>query len=67
MINVSLLILGQVNLIYIGNNMSNEKETPQAFYFLYKNNRRVQVSQEEWESSWLNWWKKNQKEESAEQ
>jgi hypothetical protein len=45
--------------------MSNEKETPQAFYFLYKNNRRVQVSQEEWERSWLNWWKKNQEEESA--
>jgi hypothetical protein len=42
--------------------MSNENDRPEAFYFLYRNNRRIQVSKEEWERSWLDWWNRTQRE-----
>ena len=33
--------------------MSKKKD---FYYFMYKNRRLVQVSKEEWEKSWLDWY-----------
>ena len=29
------------------------------FFFSYKNGNSRQVTKEEWEREWLNWWRKN--------
>ena len=29
-----------------------------CFYFIFKGNRRIQVTQERWEQSWLEWWQR---------
>ena len=44
-----------------------EKRT--EFFFSYKNGNSRQVSKEEWEREWLEWWKKNNEstEEAVEQ
>tara|TARA_B100000131_G_scaffold323253_1_gene380991 strand:+ start:9420 stop:9572 length:153 start_codon:yes stop_codon:yes gene_type:complete len=34
-----------------------------CIYFEYKGRRKFQVSREEWEQSWLRWWKKGQESE----
>lgn len=39
-----------------------EKKT--EFFFSYKNGRSRQVSREEWEREWLEWWKRNSSQES---
>ena len=41
--------------------MDNEKENSvldNCIYFEYKGRRKIQVSREEWEQSWLTWWNK---------
>lgn len=45
--------------------MTKENNSPEAFYFIFRKNRRIQVSKEEWEQDWLNWWKKNKREEES--
>ena len=32
-----------------------------TIYFLYRGGRKKQVSREEWERSWLEWWKRTSK------
>ncbi len=32
-----------------------------AIYFLHKSGRKRQVSREEWERSWLEWWNRTNK------
>lgn len=41
--------------------MSNK--SPRFVYFSNRGGRQRQVTQEEWEREWLNWWKKSKNEE----